>query len=697
MLITCSFTKAIAIIYLIKNYALCQGDIIDFFARSFSETEPKSSASASGAIALSEDLDKKNWLSLGDLSLSRGAKSFEVITENNSSPLEEQSKPTETVDFLVHFNNEQLRPSDLSGTEIYEKLNHSYGTNHKPLQSIKYQNLDNESKYDDQRQIISSSYSQAKFYSSLLPSNKCNVNNHEKSSPQKAINHRFELLGSDADYFGKGQNAKYHQVQDKYEINNAKKNHASPNSETYASKQRENLSNTYQASLTPVQKSKKKKSLSEIISLLKKTQSEDSKKESEKLFGSWNNLNKYNTKYREKLQKDTLEADFESQTANIILQHTEIIKLGDSPTKEKSLEQNASSPAGKSSGRGTKRKMFMDIPQEKKLIQQNPNLKLLEAKDQKICLENETVPQEQIEYAFTNLISQKNQLCLSGLLKEYKTNAKFIEEKKLKNLVLTAVKHIESQIKSCSGDSFYIKNKEVTKFLSFNTMINFKSLAPNHNPIWSKYEFKNYHSDLKLKLGSIKLSRIVTDLLKKQKNLYQVLANQKQSSQASLKLDLITNSFMGKLFLFYSIIINRVFCNDLNESEFIIREVVALEFYSWTFENFCEKETGFSPAQIKLLKDRWPEAAIQVSDTNLVRIIKKIDDIKTMFKCNVSKRDHSMIWLLVELWLSCFRVDLYSTIKNKQNHFKNFGKFVGFIVYLTLNFSPKVFLPKYKI
>ncbi|CAH7683606.1 hypothetical protein PPACK8108_LOCUS17250, partial [Phakopsora pachyrhizi] len=503
MLITCSFTKAIAIIYLIKNYALCQGDIIDFFARSFSETEPKSSASASGAIALSEDLDKKNWLSLGDLSLSRGAKSFEVITENNSSPLEEQSKPTETVDFLVHFNNEQLRPSDLSGTEIYEKLNHSYGTNHKPLQSIKYQNLDNESKYDDQRQIISSSYSQAKFYSSLLPSNKCNVNNHEKSSPQKAINHRFELLGSDADYFGKGQNAKYHQVQDKYEINNAKKNHASPNSETYASKQRENLSNTYQASLTPVQKSKKKKSLSEIISLLKKTQSEDSKK----------NLRNYLV--------HTLEADFESQTANIILQHTEIIKLGDSPTKEKSLEQNASSPAGKSSGRGTKRKMFMDIPQEKKLIQQNPNLKLLEAKDQKICLENETVPQEQIEYAFTNLISQKNQLCLSGLLKEYKTNAKFIEEKKLKNLVLTAVKHIESQIKSCSGDSFYIKNKEVTKFLSFNTMINFKSLAPNHNPIWSKYEFKNYHSDLKLKLGSIKLSRIVTDLLKKQKNLYQ--------------------------------------------------------------------------------------------------------------------------------------------------------------------------------
>ncbi|CAH7670388.1 expressed protein [Phakopsora pachyrhizi] len=653
MPILLSFTKAIAFIYHLKIYAQGQGNGINFFATVSSKPEIKNSACDLGDIVLSEDFDHKNWLFLGDLSFSTEPKF-----------LEEQSGPTETAAFLAHSNKDQ------------------YDTSSQLRQLIKYKDLENERRHkmEDRSHLISSSYSQGEIYDSLLSGSKYNVKNQAKSSPLRAINHMFKLFGNDADYFVQAQNANCRHVQDNYDFNNDESFHTSPNSEPHASNQKENLNDDNKTVLPPVQKSDKNISSSKFFPLMKKILSGDPKKEP-----------------RERTSKENSDAVFELSSENKILKRTGSMRDEYSASSEKSLEQKASYLAGKSSDRGTKRKMRIEPEEINLRKKQEPSLRWQEAKLRDKDLENKTAPHEQIEYALKKIINEEIQLGLLVLFKEYKTNVKFIEGKHLKDLVEVVIKHVESQIKNCGGDSFYIKNKEVVEFLDFNPLIDFKSLAPNYNPIWFQYEFKNFESDLKLKLESIKLSRIVVELFQKRKELYNHLGIQESSRRTSLELDLITNSYLGKLFLFYSIIINRVFCNDLEESDFIIREVDALNFYSWAFENICENTTDFSLIQIKRLKDKWSGNGLQVSDTDLIRILKKYHELKPMYKNNASKRECLMIWLLVELWMSCLRIDLYNTLRIGQKTSKNFEKFVNFIAYLILNFSPKVFFPKYEV
>ncbi|CAH7690046.1 hypothetical protein BY996DRAFT_6854080 [Phakopsora pachyrhizi] len=691
MLINFSFTKAIAFVYFFESRVEGQGGVIDFFAKVSSKSEPKNSASTSGSIVLSKDFDHKNWLSLGGLSFSNEPKSLDFNIDNDSSPLEEHSKPLEIVDFLALSKNEQLQN---------ENLNHSYETNPPLQRSIQYQDSDNENRYwmEDQTQPISSSYSQTKIYESLLSNNEYDVKNLVKPSSPKAVNQMFEMLGNDGGYNGKTQNAKNYRVNHNYDLSNIKTSRTNQISEPYASNWKENMNEANKIVLPPIQKTDKDKPPGKIASLVKNSQFEYSNKKPKKLFDLQDNLKKHATEHQEKSRKGNLYEGDESPPENKILKKTGDIRDGGSATSEKIFEQRALFFCGKSSNSGTKRKIPAHLPQEVKLLKINePNLILRETKHRKMDLENDTVPHEQIEYALTRLIGQKNQLGLLALFKEYEKNAEFIKENDLKNVALMVINHINNQIKNCSSDSFYIKNKEAIEFLNSNILIKVNSLAPNYNPIWSQYKFKNNDSDLKLKLDSMKLSRIVTELLQKHNDLYKHLADQKLNNKLLARLDLITNSFMGKLFLFYSIIINRVFCNDFDEVDFIKREVEALKFYCWTFENIFEKETDFSLDQIKILKEKWARNGIQVSDTDSIRILKKYHEINKMFKSHVSKRHRLIIWLVVELWLSCSRVDLYNNLKVKQKVFKNFEKFVNFIVYLILNFSPKVFLPKYNV
>ncbi|CAH7690034.1 hypothetical protein PPACK8108_LOCUS25257 [Phakopsora pachyrhizi] len=550
MIINFFFTKAIAFIYLFGSCVEGQGDAgIDFFARVSSKTEPNSLASTPGALVLSEEFDHKNWLSLGGLSYSHETKNLDAMNENNSSQLKEHSK------LAKNYNYAPLEPSFKSSAKIYENFNHSCDTNPQLQQLIKDQYFDNESRLriDDKSSLNSRSYTQTKFYDSPLSSNKYNEIHHVKPISSTAMDGRLELLGKNVNFYRKAQKVNYNHVQDNYDFHSAASFYTSRTSEPYPSNQKECLNVAKIKGLSLIQKSDGDETSKKLIPQGRNFHPQDSKKTTKKLIDPWNNLNNYDGEGRKRIRKGTKYEVFKPYCTSKNFKHAINVRDGRSTT-EKLLEQKSSLLGGKSSHRGTKRKMLVDMSQEIN------SKKELATNHRRMDLENETAPQEQIEYAFKRLIGQENLPSLLALFK-----------------LLLAMEHVESKTEN--------------------------------------------FGDLKLKLDSMKFSGIITELFQKQKDLPKHLARKKISNKASVKLDLITNSFMGKL---------------------------------WVSENIHENKTMFSQDQTNFFKEKWLGNELQISDTELMKILKKYHDLKKMFKSRVAKRDRLMTWLLVELWIGCF-------------------------------------------
>ncbi|KAI8458363.1 hypothetical protein BY996DRAFT_6410972 [Phakopsora pachyrhizi] len=523
MIINFFFTKAIAFIYLFGSCVEGQGDAgIDFFARVSSKTEPNSLASTPGALVLSEEFDHKNWLSLGGLSYSHETKNLDAMNENNSSQLKEHSK------LAKNYNYAPLEPSFKSSAKIYENFNHSCDTNPQLQQLIKYQDFDNESRLriDDKSSLNSRSYTQTKFYDSPLSSNKYNEIHHVKPISSTAMDGRLELLGKNVNFYRKAQKVNYNHVQDNYDFHSAASFYTSRTSEPYPSNQKECLNVAKIKGLSLIQKSDGDETSKKLIPQGRNFHPQDSKKTTKKLIDPWNNLNNYDGEGRKRIRKGTKYEVFKPYCTSKNFKHAINVRDGRSTT-EKLLEQKSSLLGGKSSHRGTKRKMLVDMSQEIN------SKKELATNHRRMDLENETAPQEQIEYAFKRLIGQENLPSLLALFKCYTINSKFIELMETKKIVLLAMEHVESKTENFGGKSFYIANKQIKEFLNVPFMIDSKSLVPNYNPIWFQYEFKNYYSDLKLKLDSIKFSGIITELFQKQKDLPKHLARKKISNKAS--------------------------------------------------------------------------------------------------------------------------------------------------------------------
>ncbi|KAI8443304.1 hypothetical protein BY996DRAFT_8276626 [Phakopsora pachyrhizi] len=134
--------------------------------------------------------------------------------------------------------------------------------------------------------------------------------------------------------------------------------------------------------------------------------------------------------------------------------------------------------------------------------------------------------------------------------------------------------------------------------------------------------------------------------------------------------------FVGKLFTSHSILINKIFCNGIDDGSFMKRQFEAFKFYNLINERFQEDDQGKVLLTIESLKTIDISLGIEKNlrswDKNLV------EDLNKSFECK-SPHERSLYfhnWVLIKLWLSRCRPQLYESLRHIYTFDNSFKPFV---------------------
>ncbi|KAI8458166.1 hypothetical protein BY996DRAFT_6866287 [Phakopsora pachyrhizi] len=324
----------------------------------------------------------------------------------------------------------------------------------------------------------------------------------------------------------------------------------------------------------------------------------------------------------------------------------------------------------------------------------NAKIRALIIKKNKQRVEKEIVPalKNGFEHDLMKLIDLGTPLIQLDLIKEFGLKAKSLKRKQTALSIIENLSLVENQIKEHGGTDFFVTDDEVLKFLSYplqrNFVINYSN-SENSRPLSAPI----YTTALKNQLRGTDFSILVVKLLSAsgvnpltslQLGLWKGLKN--KSKKCELRRNFAKKSTIGKLFLVYSIIINKIFCNGPEDSGFTERQVKALEFYQSVFGNFEANHKG-----LYKIPEHKEENYLVRSNINKAEIDLLLKDLNTRYVHKESHRSRQQFWIawnLVELWLIKSRNKLHQTLKNRNIKIAdNFKPFINNIVYALLELN----------
>ncbi|KAI8458154.1 hypothetical protein BY996DRAFT_6865654, partial [Phakopsora pachyrhizi] len=157
-----------------------------------------------------------------------------------------------------------------------------------------------------------------------------------------------------------------------------------------------------------------------------------------------------------------------------------------------------------------------------------------------------------------------------------------------------------------------------------------------------------------------------------------------------LDMNLGKKSTIGKLFIVYSIAINKIFCNGPENPVLIERQVKALEFYHSVFGNLEANHNKLY--KIKGGKDKYDLIRSGNNKAKIDSLEKDLYEKYTKENSNQTTQQLCIVWIMVELWLIQSRNELYQTLKNKSDKLEdNFKRFINNIVHTLLELNKKSF------
>ncbi|CAH7672842.1 expressed protein [Phakopsora pachyrhizi] len=290
----------------------------------------------------------------------------------------------------------------------------------------------------------------------------------------------------------------------------------------------------------------------------------------------------------------------------------------------------------------------------------------------------------QPEKSILNLITLENKMLWSKIFQYYMILAKKIpDQEKSKKDVLKVLRRINIEIKNHESKSFHIKNNQIEYFLKCPKLVKFKPAAErialfdqvtavkdetkllhqssmNLNSIMEKVSFKDVVSEYFMRDGSEVpewwgKSELRYDRLKKKK-------------------------FFAKMFFVYSLIINKVFCEEPSQDIFIEEEKKAVEFLNMAFQDAEDGEYGRFFLQNELIIIKQQSDKTNHLEIELNKIIAEFNSIMKSQRSTIEFRQLGMIWKLIELWLAQFRSELYRNLKVKKNLKDNLKPFLNFLL-----------------
>ncbi|CAH7686749.1 hypothetical protein BY996DRAFT_7014046 [Phakopsora pachyrhizi] len=252
---------------------------------------------------------------------------------------------------------------------------------------------------------------------------------------------------------------------------------------------------------------------------------------------------------------------------------------------------------------------------------------------------------------------------------------------------------IKGQIMKHGGAEFYITDSEVKDFSTKPSGISFKIKSDSKSKSKSKKIHHRFLRNFKEMVEPMNFENLINqfikvDVLKSsvslKPQLWQAYDEQNNLTLKSLR----KKMYIGKVFLVYSIMINKIFYNGPKNDGFIRQQRAAIEFYQLVCEAAETDERGNFSLQSNILR----QLAKSPEETLNLKILEFNFNHNLKYRKNQSPNWERILFvnamILIEIWLINYRPELYKNTKFLNNNSNIFLKpFMNSIFEILLQIS----------
>ncbi|KAI8454263.1 hypothetical protein BY996DRAFT_7107601 [Phakopsora pachyrhizi] len=256
--------------------------------------------------------------------------------------------------------------------------------------------------------------------------------------------------------------------------------------------------------------------------------------------------------------------------------------------------------------------------------------------------------------------------------------------------MFTNLYHIIRQMTLHGGAEFYITLTEANAFFTIPTGVSFKvkfnsNINANRRIILSRFQidFKRMIEPMNFE-NLVKQFYQVCELRPPPKSkLIEWQGYDEEKNTASIGLR--NKMYIGKVFLIYSVVINKIFCNGPKDEGIIRHQREAIEFYDSICDSAEIDETGNF-----FIKENKFQIFLQSQKekSNLEKLFNKFNtSLAGRNFIHLDRYLFSMAMILIEIWLSLYRTDLYRKINSGIMFNIRFKPFLNSIFEILLQIS----------
>ncbi|CAH7673640.1 expressed protein [Phakopsora pachyrhizi] len=301
----------------------------------------------------------------------------------------------------------------------------------------------------------------------------------------------------------------------------------------------------------------------------------------------------------------------------------------------------------------------------------------------------ETCLLEKFEKNFFQLIALDDISLWVNLVKIYKSHVEN-SDNLIEKQGLRIAEKIEMQLNTHDENYFYVKNEELNNFISYRKGKLFEFVNKQYELTCCIEPGERVHggfdSNLRFNIENADFENLISKKFEKKGK--EEFESFKWRGRIDRRIESVPrlNYFFGKMFLTYSMLINKIFCEEPGEESFIERQRTATGFY-----NRISKDIDiYSPNTLHLNVENFPPIPPNPKFTakDRQKIIKNFNHRLRVEEYQSSRNLMEMTWSIIHLWLAHHRVDLYKNFKVEKALKPNIRHILNFFLLLLINFNP---------
>ncbi|CAH7690813.1 hypothetical protein BY996DRAFT_6426441 [Phakopsora pachyrhizi] len=261
------------------------------------------------------------------------------------------------------------------------------------------------------------------------------------------------------------------------------------------------------------------------------------------------------------------------------------------------------------------------------------------------------------EDALMELLDPAKLLIQSDLFEKYIIRAEKLKEDIMKTSITNVLNSIIKRYSKYEREYFYITDSEVRDFLKVQKFQGFK-LTPHTNDKINSQNFERmFFTEIRTVIEALNFENLVKSFIKVHGvNFFSISVGDPLSNFHFRR-----NSYIKKLFLVYSILINKIFCGESTDESFVNKQKSSIEFYGSVFRNIKPDKDGNYHIGTDAFQNIDEALRIKVGlDKKILSFNKSAVNIKQ----NQERIQYRMAWILIELWLAFYRPDLFDKLSH---------------------------------